>query len=157
VLLHPFLPTFFEASGWLKNKAFVDDDARALAVLSLKYLAAGTQIRPEYDLTFAKFLCDFSLEAPLDINIELTDAVKMEAEKLLKAVINYWPSIGKISPDGLREGFLQRDGKLRLSESGWLLQVENKAIDILIDRLSWGIGVIKPPWMNNMLRVEWVG
>jgi hypothetical protein len=33
--------------------------------------------------------------------------------------------------------------------------VEKKAYDILLDRLPWGIGMIKLSWAPYVLNVEW--
>jgi hypothetical protein len=59
--------------------------------------------------------------------------------------------------EALRETFLQRLGKLSPTDHGWLLQVEQKAVDFLLNRLPWGIGVIKLPWMDEKIFVEWMG
>jgi hypothetical protein len=50
---------------------------------------------------------------------------------------------------------MQRNGKLSVVDDGWLMQVEQKAIDVLLNHLPWGIGIIKLPWMNEILYVEW--
>jgi hypothetical protein len=38
-----------------------------------------------------------------------------------------------------------------------MLQVEQKAVDVLLNTLPWGIGVIKLPWMKEILHTEWNG
>ena len=50
---------------------------------------------------------------------------------------------------------MQREGKLTRKPFDWLLQVEQKTLDILLGRLPWGLSMIKLPWMPEMLRVEW--
>jgi hypothetical protein len=42
-----------------------------------------------------------------------------------------------------------------MDEGSWRLQVEQKAIDILLGSLPWGLNVVKLPWMESMLMVEW--
>jgi hypothetical protein len=59
------------------------------------------------------------------------------------------------SPDGLRQAFLQRDGRLEYRDDGWQLLVEGKAQDVLLSRLPWGFAIVKYPWMNGMLSVSW--
>ena len=74
----------------------------------------------------------------------------------MRTDILYWTVLMSTSPDGLREGFLQREGKLTLSDHGnWKLRVEQKSIDILLGYLPWGISMVKLPWMENLLVVEW--
>lgn len=59
-----------------------------------------------------------------------------DIHSLLQTVIDYWEVLKSTSPDGLREGFLQRQGKLtRSGDRNWKLQVEQQAIDILLGSL----------------------
>ena len=64
----------------------------------------------------------------------------------------------EIIPDSknkILKGFLQRSGKLFSKDDKLYLQVEQSAIDILLDHLPWNLSVIKLPWMPDILRVEW--
>ena len=75
---------------------------------------------------------------------------------MLAAVIGHWSKLGKSSPDALRSGFLARSGKLSFAPGeDWKLQVEQNALDILLNYLPWGIGVVRLPWLPGMLMVEW--
>jgi hypothetical protein len=88
--------------------------------------------------------------------MELTESETDEAEALLKAVIRYWEALRNTGINGLRGEFLLRFGKLSVRSDGdWLLQVEAKTVDILLNQLPWGISMIKLPWMQKMLWVEW--
>ena len=155
MLLHPYLKAHFEHLGLVEKKAFVDEDARQKAIYQLQYLATGDGQALEYSLALNKLLCGHPLALPLARDIVLGATEKAEAENLLKAVIRNWPALKNTSPDGLREGFLQRDGKLTRKPSNWLLQVEQQTHDILLGRLPWSLGIIKLPWMPEMLYVEW--
>lgn len=157
ILLHPFLLRFFRQLNLCEENVFTNEACRQKAVCLLHYLATGEVRTPEYQLVLPKFLCGMSLNAPLDHMIEIEPAVQSESESLLRAAIDHWNALGKCSPDWLRQGFLQRDGKLEKREAGWHLLVERKAQDILLDRLphGWGLGIIKLPWMDGILRVDW--
>ena len=155
VLLHAFLPGFFRKLDLLKGAQFADEQARQRSVHLVQYLATGKTGMPEYEMTVPKMLCGFPLNYPVEREIVLTDPETEEAEKLLRAVIEHWKALKSTSPSGLREGFLLRDGKLEKRPSDWYLMVEQKAMDILLDRLPWTIGMIQLPWMKDMLRVEW--
>ncbi|MFW6310568.1 MAG: contractile injection system tape measure protein, partial [Prolixibacteraceae bacterium] len=85
----------------------------------------------------------------------LNEQIKNEAESLLEAAIKNWPALKNTSPDGLRQNFLQRDGKLIKKEENYRLLIERKTQDILLDKLNWNISVVKLPWMKNLLHVEW--
>ncbi len=155
VLLHTFLTVFFEKCGLTDDKQFLDDTARERAAQLVLYLATGQEETPEYDMVLAKLLCGIPLEMPIDGSIHLSETEKSESEKLLKAVIEHWDKLQNASPDALREGFLQREGKLEKRTQGWFLIVEQKSIDILLNYLPWNLRMIKLPWMEEMLRVEW--
>ena len=127
------------------------------ALCLLHFLATGQSVAPEYELVLPKILCDMPLPTPVDCCIELSDAEKEEATALLEAVIRHWEVLRNTSPDGLRGTFLIRSGKVSLRDDGdWLLQVETKSFDMLMDALPWGISIVKLPWMRRTLWVEWV-
>jgi|CXWL01.1.fsa_nt_gi hypothetical protein len=152
VLLHPFLPQFFGALGIAKEDQLLQPN-RALCLLH--FLATGQIVAPEYDMVLPKILCNIPLETAVESEVLLTAEEQEEALALLKAAIHHWEALRDTSVDGLRGTFLVRPGKISLRDNEWLLQVETKAYDILLDQLPWGIGVIKLLWMDRMLRVEW--
>ena len=153
VLLHPFLPRIFEGLGIAAEDRLLQPE-RALCLLH--YLATGQDVAPEYALILPKLLCNFPLDAPVDSLVELTTAEREETTALLEAVIGHWEALRNTSIDGLRGTFLVRPGKVSLRDDGdWLLQVEAKSFDILLDQLPWEITIIKLPWMEKMLWVEW--
>ncbi|NEP61537.1 MAG: hypothetical protein F6K31_32065 [Symploca sp. SIO2G7] len=155
VLLHPFLPPYFEAVGLLANRQFKDVACQQLAIYLLHYLATKATDPPEYELVLPKLLCGCPLDTPV-VPPALPAMALEEAENLLQATIDYWQALKSTQPDGLREGFLQREGKLtRSNESTWKLQVEQRSIDILLSRLPWNITMVKLPWMDDLLTVEW--
>lgn len=155
VLLHPFLKPFFEDLGLVKAGKFENKKAQRRAAALLHYLATGKTEMAEYDMAMPKLLVGLPLERTVDRRIDLTDLERTEAENLLNAVIKHWKSLGSTSADGLREGFLKRYGKLTHRSDGWLLQMEAKTLDILLDRLPWGFGIVQLSWMKEMLFVEW--
>ena len=156
VLLHPFLTNYFRAVGLVEGNAFCHDLARQTAMYLLHYLATGQTSAPEYELVLPKLLCGWPLNEAISPDIYPPEEAFAEAEELLQTVINYWEALKNTSPDGLREGFLQRQGKLtRVGNQQWKLQVEPVAIDVLLSRLPWGVSMVKLPWMDELLTVEW--
>jgi Contractile injection system tape measure protein len=155
VLLHPFLKPFFQSLNLLKEGTFKTLKARRRAAALIHYLATGTTEMAEYDMALPKLLVGLPLQKPLDRHLILTETERTEAEGLLRAVVSHWKALGSTSPAGLREGFLQRTGKLTHRDDGWLLQIEAKTLDILMDRLPWGLSIIRFGWMPKMLFVEW--
>lgn len=155
VLLHPYLSRLFKQLELTTGAVFRDESSRQQAVFLLHYLATGETQAPEYQLVLPKFLCGMPLELPLDYALVLSQEAMAEADALLQAVIDNWGVLGKTSPDGLRQGFLQRAGKLEQQASGWHLRVERHTLDILLDRLPWNLSIVKLPWMPELLRVVW--
>ena len=165
VLLHPFLPGFFKNMSLLAKdgKSFLNKEKRKsrihfgkeVAVHWLHYLATGEEKAGEQDLAFAKFLCGIKIAEPIKPIAPLETELKEEAEKMLQAVITHWKALKSTSPNGLREGFLQRQGRLTQKSNGHLLELENKAQDILLGKLPWGMSIIHFPWMEKPLWVEW--
>jgi hypothetical protein len=155
VLLHTFLPVYFQKCGLVENKAFKDPASQERAVQLILYLASGETSTPENDLVLPKFLCGVPFNVPIDRQIILKETEKTESIKVLQAAIDHWGKLKKTSPDGLREGFLQREGKLEKRQQGWYLIVEQKSMDILLNYLPWNLRMVKLPWMEGILHVEW--
>jgi hypothetical protein len=167
ILLHPFLPTCFSRLHWWEEGRFVDSLAWQKAVFLLHYLATGetdatgekaamggTAVS-EYQLVLPKILCGYSPGMPLPATGGLTEEECAEGDELLQMVLIRWEKLQSTSITGLREGFLQRPGKLFRRNDRLTLLVEGHAIDVLLDFLPWGLGIVKLPWMNEILYVEW--
>ena len=155
ILLHPFLNSFFKRLEMVHDKEFANLMAHQKALHLLYYLSTGQKHPDEYELVIAKVLCAYPLQQPVETDIELTEMELNEANDLLIAAIAQWEVLKNSSAAALREGFLQRNGKLFSKSDKLYLQVEKSAIDVLLDRLPWNLSMIKLPWMNEMLRVEW--
>lgn len=158
ILLHPFLQPFFKEIQLTKDNLFIDEYARMKAVLFSQHLVYGTTIFEEHQLTLNKILCGFPIEEPIIKELEITTEEKAAATDLLQQVIQLWQKNsvqvnGTI--EGLQQSFLERPGKLVQKDNNWHLQVEQKPYDMLLSSLPWGIGIIKTPWMDGMLWVDW--
>ncbi len=154
VLLHPFIAGLFDALHWRDGKQITDPFR---AVFALHFAASGQTQAAEWELILPKLLCGIALDEPFPTTAILTEAEQKEIEHLLETVIEHWGALGNTSAQGLREGFLQRDGKLVHEGDRWLLSVEQKAQDILLGQLPWGMSMIKLPWMEDLLVTEWTG
>lgn len=155
VLIHPFLSNLFKNLHLIEESKFKDFSCQSKAVLLLHFLATGETNPPEYEMVLPKFLCEMPANMPIDHALSITEKEKEEANNLLQAAIEHWGALGGTSPDGLREGFLSREGKLEKEGAGWKLYVEQKTLDILLDQLPWNLSLIKLPWMKEILKVEW--
>ena len=156
-LLHPFLPNYFKYLNLVEKGKFISREAQERCLHLLHFLATGTFEPFEHLLGVPKLLCYWPRDMPVAKEIELTELELKESEDLLNAVINHWAVLKSTSIGGLREAFLKRGGLLSFNshQNHWQLQIERKGQDILLDKLSWGYGVIKLPWMQEQLIVEW--
>jgi hypothetical protein len=160
VLANPFLPQLFDAFGLLgRNEAgkprLRDEAAATRAVHLLQYLVDGRTDRPEPLLALNKIMCGMPIAAPVEREIEATDFERETCDALLRSIVENWPILRNTSIAGLRETFLQREGKLTYGEVGWRLQVQRKTLDILVDQVPWSIGVVFHAWMPAALHVTW--
>ena len=156
VLFNPFLKSLFEKLGYQEKDIWVSTEMQQHAVHLLQYLVTGEESKAEFDLVLNKILTGYQLGKPLPKNIVLDQPVKKEADVLVEAMIGHWKALKNTSIKGLRTTFLQREGKLTRKTGGWLLQVEQKTVDILLEKIPWGFSVIKTPWMQKLMHVEWV-
>ena len=155
ILLAYFLPYLFDHLGWLDEDRQLREDAQKKALSASQFLITGKEEVDESLLPLNKAILGIELESALANDYALTKEEKEECEKLLHNVILQWKALGNTSIEGLRQAFLQRNGILHEREDGFLLRVEGKSLDVLIDRLPWSIGIIKTAWMNKIMTVEW--
>jgi hypothetical protein len=155
ILLYPFLAQLFRSRGWVEKENFVDAAGQTMAIFALHYLATGETEAPEHKLLVPKWMTGMPLETALQPVDPLTADDQAACDELLSEVIRHWSALRNTSPDGLRQAYLQRDGKLESHDGRWRLVVEHKAQDILLSRLPWGLSIIKFPWINELLSVTW--
>jgi len=155
VLAAPYLPRLFMMLGLADERAFTGPPAAERAVLLLQLLATGEAAAPEPALLLNKLLCGLDLALPVARGFEPSEAERTAVDGLLAAMIQHWKVLGGTSIAGLRETFVQRDGRLQRSAEAWQLQVEPRPFDMLIDQLPWGYATIRHPWMQQVLHVDW--
>ena len=156
VLLWPFLETLFSRLELLtQERLFGDEAQRQRAMALLGFLVDGDGDPPEWRLTLAKLLCGALPQAPYGLEAPLSDAEQAEAEALLQAVLGH--ADGRLGDDGaaLRQGFLQRPGLLSARPGAWVLQVERRPGDEVLEGLPWSWSWIRLPWMDELLQVVW--
>lgn len=155
VLVHPFVKTLFERLELLEDGLFKDTAAKERAVCLLHFLATGEETFDEPKLTLPKHLCGWPIGVPVNRFLPIDNREKEECDKVLQSVIKQWQSLKNTTPEGLRENFIKRDGKLKKEAFGWSLYVERKTQDFLLDKMPWGFSKIKFKWMESVLTVNW--
>ncbi|WP_163869105.1 contractile injection system tape measure protein [Myxococcus eversor] len=159
VLASPFLPHLFRELGLSRvddtGKTHLDPEPATRAVHLLQYLVDGRTSAPEPLLVLNKILCGLSVPTPVPSGIDLTEREQSLCDRLLKALIANWTIIANTSVAGLRETFLQREGRLEQLDDRWKLQVQRKTLDVLVDQVPWSISILTHPWMPQPLYVSW--
>lgn len=155
VLLAQFLRPFFQKINLLDGIAWKNKAAQYKAVQLIRFLCTGEQHTPEYSLVLEKLLCGVPIEEPIPLDAALQQEELDETLVLLSAIIEHWQALRNTSIDGLRNSFLIRDGSISRSGEHWLLQVERKTMDVLLEKLPWGYTTITLPWNNYLIYVEW--
>jgi hypothetical protein len=156
VLLHPFLDRFFRHLGLATgDTSLVSLEQRVRAVHLLHHLATGRPPADEHETTLLKLLGGLPIQYPLPRDVAVSLEERHEAETLLTAAIRHWDKLRNTSPAGLREAFMQREGKLVARPDGWRLIVEQRPVDVLLDSLPWSVSVVRLPWMAAPLWVDW--
>ncbi|MDH4474085.1 MAG: contractile injection system tape measure protein [Fluviicola sp.] len=153
VLLHPFLKHFFTGIGLLnKDNVLID---KVLAAHLLHYAATGRENDFEQQMAFEKYLVGIDPFESIPREVSLSESMKQEVENLLLAVRENWKPLKSSSAAAVRETFLQRSGKLINEHPNPRLVVERQTVDILLNQLSWTISIIRFPWLEELIYVEW--
>jgi hypothetical protein len=160
ILAGPFLPQLFERLDLLAGNAagtlaWREPEAAGRAVHLLQYLVDGRCDTPEPLLALNKVLCGVEPGVPVVALIEIGDEERRACESLLEAMLAHWPPLRGSSKEALQVTFLQRQGRLSRSATGWRLEVERKALDVLLDTVGWSYSMIRHSWMADPVAVVW--
>ncbi|MBK8251187.1 MAG: hypothetical protein IPK82_00770 [Polyangiaceae bacterium] len=160
VLLAAFLPRMVESLGWLvkddqQKPRFRDAATVGRACHLIHWLALEKTITHEHQLALPKVLCGVPLSTVVDLEFMPTEEERSEVFKVLRSALRAAPVFSGTSVEGLRHTFLQRDGKLVQKSEKWLLTVQRKTVDILLDQVPWSYSVVVCPWMKAPLHVLW--
>ncbi|CAM3837862.1 hypothetical protein VA7868_02330 [Vibrio aerogenes CECT 7868] len=157
VLLWPFLPTLFHRLSLLvpvsdeqgrSSQAFISEAARLKAYSLLIYLLGEDIIQDGY-AGIANLLTGYEADTLIDTTEPLTEEEQQEADRMLNAVVSRWDALKNMSAPAFRQLFLQRPAKTEPSALGFSICVEKQTIDILMEKMPWGIGIIRLPWLGE--------
>lgn len=161
MLLGPYLPMIFDRLNYLSEgrREFKDKNTQVRAIFLLQYLLCGEEREyPETELFLNKLLVGMTdNEQPLPRTVQLTQEEMNMAVQMMDAVRSNWEKMRHASPRAFEEAFLRRKGHLSYDEErrGWILRVEERAYDILLDSIPWNFKICKTPWMEEPIMVEW--
>ncbi len=155
VLLWPYLEMFFRELDLLEDDNFKDEESTWKGVHFLHYLGFGDTPAEEQDWALNKILCGLEISEMVPAEVIVQPHEKEECEHLLQAVIRNWKVLKNTSAEGLRQAFLRRNGIIKEDANGYILEVEKTAFDVLLEKLTWPISVVRLPWMPGLIHVKW--
>ncbi len=155
VLLSPFLPRLFSMMELTENGKFKNRKAQIKGIFLMQYAVFGEREFPEYQMQLNKILVNFKTGIPIPRKPNLTDDEKNTVDGMLEGVMQNWGRLGETTIDGLRGGFLCREGRLEEQEDMHLLTVESKGFDMLLDYVPWNFRTVKFSWMKKAIQVKW--
>ena len=157
-LLAPWFVRLFAMLGYLdeERKKFRGTASKVRAVFLLQYLAFGEEKAwREAELAFGRLLTALPGHVPLPGRLTLTDEERQTADGMVAGVKSNWPQMNGTSVEGFRGSFILREGTLEQEEERWLLTVEEKAYDILLETVPWGFRQIRLSWLKKYVQVKW--
>ncbi len=157
-LLAPWFPRLLGMLDYLDEgkRNFKDEKLRTRAIFLLQYLTC--QEEKEYretELVFNRLLVGLPKHHPVPNLIQLTAGEITNSHEIQKAVKNSWSKIYGTSLKGFLQSFVTRTGRLEEQDEKWVLTVDDKVHDILLDSIPWGFRQIRLPWMKKYIQVKW--
>ena len=155
VLIAPFIPMFFDTLGLTGGNDFKTDAGRQRALFLLRRIVYPKGKVNENESLLDKLLCGIPQAEPINTKQRLTQTELSEISDLLTSVIAHWEALKNTSVEGFREAFLRRKGTVERSGEDFLVRVESKGHDVLLDSVPWSFSMIKLPWNQYIIHTEW--
>lgn len=158
VILFPFLPMLFMRLNMLSQdrRDFNSNESKVRAIFILQHLMASEDREyDEKDLFLNRLLINYPFNEPLPKRMELNQDELNTIDSLLEAAKTNWEKMRNTSMRGFQEAFLRRAGFIEKTEREWVLTVEERAFDILLDSIPWSYKLVRLPWMENILKINW--
>ncbi len=156
IIAWPFLTRFFEQLNMLESGEFINPESRNRGVYLIQQLVYSQIDFPEHELVLNKLLVGMPIEDQLEPITELTQEEKDLAESLLNGLIQNWDKVKNSTTKGIQETFMQRDGIIGMKADRNTLSVGKRGVDVLLQTIPWNINLIKLPWMEKSLQIEWL-
>lgn len=157
-LIAPWFIRLFHILGYLNEKkdGFKNQRARVRAIFLLQYLTFGKeQEYKEAELAFNRILVGYPHSFPLPKYLKLTKEERETAEGMLVGVKANWQKMKNTSVESFRQSFIERSGRLEQRDEKWVLTVDERAYDILLESLPWSYNTIRFPWLKKRINVVW--
>lgn len=138
------------------KKDLKDTEARIRAIFILQRIVTDEPREyKEQELAFNRILTGCPFHVPLPKTFPLTILEIQTVESMLSGVKANWDKLKNTSVKGFQHSFIERPGKLEQREDKWVLYVEKRSYDILLDSLPWSYRQIRLPWLKKKINVVW--
>lgn len=157
-LLSPWFPRLFALLGYLNEEKndFKNEASRIRAIFVLQYLTCQEEKEySETELFYNRLLVGLPSDVVLPKQLALTEEEKEYADSMLSGIKSNWPQMSGTSVRGFVMSFVARKGKIVKGEDKWVLTVENKVYDVLLDYVLWAFRQIRFPWVKPYIQVNW--
>lgn len=158
VLLAPWFARLFGMVGLLDkdNKHFKSDEAKVRGFFILQRLASTEQRKwRDSELALSRIFVGLPFSTPLPEELELHKEEIEAIESMLAGVKAYWKALKNTSIEGFQSSFIARSGSIEKRENSWLLHVELRSYDMLLDSLPWSYTPVRLPWLEECIDVIW--
>lgn len=156
IISWPFFTQFFEQLELMNNGEFIEVSSRNRAIYLLQYLAYNHIEFPEYELVLNKILVGIPMQDHVKPIEQLTLEETNMASSLMNGLILNWEKVKNSSIEGIQETFFQREGILSFHQDFNKLMIPKRGVDILVEFIPWKLSLIKLPWMEKPLHIEWI-
>lgn len=157
-LISIWLPRLFSILGLLNERktGFHNTDSQIRAIFIMQRLVNFVpQEYNEQELIFNRILTGTPFSIPLPKQLELTKEETETTNSLLLAVKVSWDKMSNTSTGAFQSRFIERTGHLEEKEEKWMLTVDERPYDILLDTIPWSYSIIRFPWLQKEINVLW--
>ncbi len=157
-LLSPWFVRLFTMVNLLdkEKRGFKSEQAKIRGVFILQRLASPDRHEwRESELAFNRILVGLPFSTPIPTELELYREEVEAIESMLAGVKAYWKVLANTSVEGFQSSFIARKGHIEKRENSWLLRVEPRSYDMLLDSLTWSYTPIRLPWLKEWIDVIW--
>ncbi len=157
-LLTPWVPRLLGMLGLLNEEKtdLKDTESRIRAIFILQYLVSfENKEYSEHELAFNRILTGCPFSVPLPKKLALTEKETDTVQSMLEGVKANWQKMQNTSLESFQSAFINRAGKLESQDNKWILTVESRSFDMLLDSLPWSYKLIRFPWLKKHIHVSW--
>ena len=162
LLLQFFIPRMCRMANYLGEDArhFKDENSKIRAIFLLQYVVYGEEKEySEGELYLNKILVGLNESTPLPRSCKLNKEEIRIVEEMVVMVKRMWDKVKHTSDIALRQAFFQREGAVTYETdrgmSRWIIEVKERAYDVLLDSLPWSYAMYRYPWRDEIIEVRW--